>query len=137
MGSYSGYACVTARRRTLNSTPTCKSWTATVADVPPPPPIVDSVTVSALRLLPDAFNLVRGTAFKLCLAAEFPNGGAALWGEHEDSAECRQRLAAAYPTRRALTPAESAYLFASENCYPTDGQNPANGTVCKKRGTPA
>lgn len=47
VGSYGGFACVTARRRTSNSTPTCRSWTATVADVPPPPPIVDSVQVAA------------------------------------------------------------------------------------------
>ena len=139
-GTYTGYGCGKALRRgTPSTTANCRQWTAVVVDVPPPPPVYDSLgaKVTMLRLLPDSFDLHRGTAYKLCLAAEFPDGGAALWAEHAESTVCQIRLANAYPTRRALTEAESAYLFASENCYPTDGQNPANGTICKKRGTPS
>ena len=142
-GTYSGTVTARSYRGNCATLSKCqsaaasKAFTVTVDQDAPPPPAIDSVEVSALRLLPDTVTVARGFTALFCLAAEFPNGGVGLWGEHEDNPVCRDRLAAAYPGRRPLTDAESAYLFASENCYPTDGQNPGNGTVCKRRGTPS
>lgn len=66
-GTYSGYACGKSIRRGVPSTTaSCKAWTATVADVPPPPPIMDSAGAEVAALLDSTTKepilLVRRTA---------------------------------------------------------------------------
>jgi hypothetical protein len=60
-----GTACVQAQRRGLSSGLVCTPFTQVITDVPPPPPIVDSVT--ALLILPDAPQLA--TMFPACASA--------------------------------------------------------------------
>jgi hypothetical protein len=42
-GTIGGQVCLTAKRRGLTSAPACQGWTYTLADTPPPPPMIDSV----------------------------------------------------------------------------------------------
>jgi len=68
--SVTGYACVTTARGGQSSESTCKAWSAYVADQPPPPPVVDTVTadsIVAIRVMPDSVKLT--SASTTCLAA--------------------------------------------------------------------
>lgn len=107
VGAYSGYACVTARRRTLNSTPTCKAWSATVSDVAPPPPIVDSVVVAALRLLSPSGQMTPGSTQPICPVVGFSGDKWAI--RTADALSCQSRYAAAFTTiQRAVSPTQQA-----------------------------
>jgi len=153
-GTYDGYVCVVALRRQLASSPTCKPWTGTIADTPPPPPIVDSTTVatalrlfakdstlvacygecgdSALGVLTDGSVVMLPTSTIICGVFEFPDGKAGLGGLQRREAECEAIAAARFTaTQLATSPAQTAVLIGVVHCFPTDGQDPANGKVCK------
>ncbi len=51
--SATGYVCAATKRRGLLSPTACKPWSYTAPDQAPPPPLLDTVRIVALRIWPD------------------------------------------------------------------------------------
>lgn len=85
----SGTVCVVSVRRALISSPGCASWSYTLEDAPPPPPIVDSIDAVFMRAALDAADSVSPiTVIGWDVLAQSPDSCAAAWvsvAEHGDA----------------------------------------------------
>ena len=75
-----GYGCVRTKRRGIEGQNACKPWSYTENDVPPLPPINDSVRVSALEVLPSTWTMAVNTGKQFCAMVAFATGQKALIG---------------------------------------------------------
>lgn len=107
-GTYTG--TVTARSYLSGqvSAATTRGYTATVVQGPPPPPSIDSVQVSAVRILPRAWAMGRGQSRAVCVAIGFPGDKWAM--RASEAIECGTPYAATFSIlQRAVSPAQQAY----------------------------
>lgn len=101
-----GVGCAESKRRGLSSGEVCRAWSKTIADVPPPPPILDSIkadtTIAGLDLKPDApLTVLAGGQVQFCAFLIFRGGQVAM--RTQDEPGCAGHYGAFPASLRVLT----------------------------------
>jgi len=108
-----GQVCVQSKRRGQLSGEVCRSWTYTVLDRPPPPPVIDSVktdtalVIASGHLYPESKSVTGIAAWTMCMLYQMKDGHAGYRGPRDP--ECSLYQAGLGP---AVTVAQQAVLDA-------------------------
>jgi hypothetical protein len=112
LATSTGQVCVRAARRGLVSVSVCRVWSFTAADVAPPPPAIDTVTVdtalvvTGARIVPRQVTLLARQSLAFCMLFRLGDGAVAVQTEQlPDCAPATAGQPAATPRQQAVVDA--------------------------------